>query len=976
MKILEIRQQIRFNLEQLSVKNEHHKFENICRDFSKIRICRNILPATGPVSGGGDNGRDFETYKSPNVIKGFPVAISENSGSTREFDLYFSCSLNKNIFKKIKDDIKNIFLQKDITVSKRDIIYFCTANLQVSKRIKLQNWCKNEFEVELQVFDGESLSELLTDQDLFWIAIEYLHIPAEWSPLPDNKDKWYIEYKQKWIYEQKSPINFADFWQIKCGIRYSTFNDTEKVHLDKWIKAISVFLDSPLPTLKRKAQYEVCVASLRGLNNLNNYKHLVIDYFSNIKNLMDIDDLNDAVVLLSYCYGAFSRTIFSMDKNELYSIFEKLKNHLTYLITYNNNPQIKCLLLERQIRLNLLDIHHGIMHENIQDHFFSDLEKLLPLIEKSPFFPLEFFCEVVNQLYVDWFGSEKRFDNITERIDKLLSNRIGNFAIAESCRDRGIKLYNNGSITKAISEFRKAIYYWSTYETAVGSILGMLTTSEFYNELGLHYAAKYYALGAARLSNFNQDSDGYLIPKSFAQVSKIFYCAGEYLNYFLVAKKFIGINFTFNADYLNLDKNEDLKVMLDICRKFSILSYFFAPSMLSVLKEFKETTFLDESIITDYDLIKNNVSISQEKLWGQLEENFMGKPFSDTGIKRNISWKALSINWTVTFNNDFDSMLAGEEFTAILQIMLVEVSTISLEFLPLSVIVIISLIDGISDIKDESDNSTLIFQISLSKKINIQERYNNCVSYIIDILSKCSVIQQHKLRDIIVELLKETQNNKTFYIWDYQELYKFCISEALFNSLETLHLTPIGVELDFNVKEHERLKQQSKEGLLFDKRQALINVENRYKYLTPMFNIIWRKILKVEKYKQYFVELCGDGYKDWHIMLIVCNTVAQYIVKTSCPQGVSSLSQKEFLSQMRNIIIDANEHVRIRELNIDLISIDKFEIQKKMSFCYIMQTWGLIVNTKTLVFESIKVFMESRYMIFDIDIEHTPIFLC
>ncbi len=87
------------------------------------------------------------------------------------------------------------------------------------------------------------------------------------------------------------------------------------------------------------------------------------------------------------------------------------------------------------------------------------------------------------------------------------------------------------------------------------------------------------------------------------------------------------------------------------------------------------------------------------------------------------------------------------------------------------------------------------------------------------------------------------------------------------------------------------------------------------------------------------------------------------------------LSHKEFLSQIRNIIIDANEHVRIRDLNIDLISIDKFEIQKKMSFCYIMQTWGLIINTKILLFESIKVFMESKYMIFDIDIEHTPILL-
>ena len=55
---------IRFALEQLSVKNQHHDFEHICRYIAKARICRNILPATGPVSKGGDQGRDFETFRS------------------------------------------------------------------------------------------------------------------------------------------------------------------------------------------------------------------------------------------------------------------------------------------------------------------------------------------------------------------------------------------------------------------------------------------------------------------------------------------------------------------------------------------------------------------------------------------------------------------------------------------------------------------------------------------------------------------------------------------------------------------------------------------------------------------------------------------------------------------------------------------------------------------------------------------------
>jgi hypothetical protein len=56
--------QIRFALSQLPARNGHHEFEEACRHLAYARIAPNIVPATGPVSSGGDQGRDFETFHS------------------------------------------------------------------------------------------------------------------------------------------------------------------------------------------------------------------------------------------------------------------------------------------------------------------------------------------------------------------------------------------------------------------------------------------------------------------------------------------------------------------------------------------------------------------------------------------------------------------------------------------------------------------------------------------------------------------------------------------------------------------------------------------------------------------------------------------------------------------------------------------------------------------------------------------------
>ena len=60
----DLKSYIRYQLSQLSAQNAEHVFERLAFDLARVRIASNLLPATGPVQSGGDQGRDFESYHS------------------------------------------------------------------------------------------------------------------------------------------------------------------------------------------------------------------------------------------------------------------------------------------------------------------------------------------------------------------------------------------------------------------------------------------------------------------------------------------------------------------------------------------------------------------------------------------------------------------------------------------------------------------------------------------------------------------------------------------------------------------------------------------------------------------------------------------------------------------------------------------------------------------------------------------------
>jgi Family of unknown function (DUF6119) len=170
-------QQIRFALTRLRSRNAHHQFEDACRHFAVARISRNILPATGPVSAGGDQGRDFETFRSyiGSHLPGSFMAVEHQQ------PVVFACTLQQaGLEAKIREDVAAIAAGEPTEA----VFAFCEADMPVSRRHELTAWASGEHGIALQVIDGTALAELLAHADVFWIAERYLSVPSVFRPAP------------------------------------------------------------------------------------------------------------------------------------------------------------------------------------------------------------------------------------------------------------------------------------------------------------------------------------------------------------------------------------------------------------------------------------------------------------------------------------------------------------------------------------------------------------------------------------------------------------------------------------------------------------------------------------------------------------------------------------------------------------------------------------------------------------------------
>ena len=961
---------IRFELGQLSVLNKQHDFEHICRHLARARICSNILPATGPVSAGGDQGRDFESFRT--YLNSSPISNSSFIGLVSEGPIAFACTTTEkdSLVQKIKSDIATIMGSGEKVIS---IHYFYTEDLPVARRHELQKWAKDNHNIHLEIYDGQAISELLSDREVFWIAERYLNIPSDIYPPPVTVDeKWYQDLLDAWSNPDYPPDNYADFFQLKSALRYATYTESVKNNLTFWINLMeSLTLHTPMAPLKRKATYEIAVASLRGLGTLIGYEQRLREYFNDIPSLSQLSDIEDTNVLLTFCIGAYRQSAVQLKEAELSNWKNQIIDKIESELNATDNSDRRCTLLR--------DRAHRYITPGPRDKDAPDINRaiscwleLSSIVEHAYLFPLDNFSdELTNLLSLPLAINEHPdFHEVTKLIDEVLEKRYGGFIAAEKCRDRALALYEKGEILQALNEIHIAKIKWFADETIKGSVLATRFAERCYQELGLAFAAKYYALISSYIAlNSPDESISKYASAALIDVAFSDYIQGAFCGFFDFSDVGILAYRAFSREQYPPDVITEIERTVFHSTIVRVISQHLAPEFLDFvngrISKWEGLKEFFDAIVPLAEKEWKDITLSQ--LWQKLEDKMLGRPFSDVGKDRTIRFTALGVTWNFKWDNTYELTSASEEFLAVLQIILADFANIDLCLLRTTVDIEID-VNTDSKILIESlpSNELIRYRIKIPLDKNQDYQDTELFGIVTAILSDVSLLPRDQFLNHLESALRQGLSGKTFFIQRYRTLYCRFINSSDFDLSDRKSKSIPQIEREFHPIMHHQLEWFCGPGPGYSRESSIEALNNRYKDSIISIRYTLNRLLQNPLFKQTVTSLKKDGWLDWHILLSVALATVNYRVnKQLYPSQDMHEYQRLFMDVLYQEEDASLEPVPVTEFNKEKLRFHLFS-----SMASTLKQNGLEIHQSTPDFIAISDFLGQRYNYWTDDIEH------
>jgi hypothetical protein len=882
---VQVAQYIRFALEQLPGENGHHRFEQLCLHLARKRIYPNLVPSTGPVSAGGDQGADFESYSVGNVTNSDSPFFARVSHER----VIFACSLEKNVSKKIKDDLRAASQLSDQFTK---LVFFSIWDLPIGKRHNLQSFARQTFQMELEVFDARAISDLLADTEVYWIALQYLSIPSDLilaTPKTGNEDY------EKALKADIDPLHLtpSEFFLIKDAVRFATFSPDHQSDLPALLKKIRLFRRHPTPRIQRKAFYEEFVAALRGMEAVQGFQADLEQYLSAILSTNDPSELEDASFILTYAAGATVRGLLPVELSFVAAWKEKVLDRVDTLLA--ERPTLSgrnCALLFVKGYLTLLDWTEALTQEgDVQTQRSLAASRAVPIwrsmIKKArnaPMFPLERFGKLLSQL-VGYIGDAQDFMKLVSETDSLLVVRVGKHKLAEQAFERSKSLLSAGRILDAIDELHAAHLHAFTKETANQYVHFCIFLAGMYSQVGLYCAAKCYALAAAFAAlRLEDESLRSLAYRGLAEAASCDHAHGASLSYFLAAAAFVHV-----SDQYSMSGSE--KIRQSEWARVDYYCLLLTRASALVGRELHE--FLRQKILPTLGLdeIYDETAPMLEKAFdfhdlSKLAEKAISEgimpPFSDVGVKRRLAWEQLGIRWFIDWPNDYETARVAESFISALQIFLVDMRNTELSLLPADVYVSIELHDDKFTIETRPDNEQVRLRVRLERaqsgRKDLRDHTQMVHAVGASVLKVVSALSHERFLQIYETHAREGLHAKLIPQVSYDRLFDEFYSPSFLHELQE---RTKGIELGLpgsTIRTNASLAGSLGTHPEYSSKQSRRAITRRYERIPKLLKYTLPRLLADNAFCRNVSTLKKKGWKDWHILLATANIRQNYVV--------------------------------------------------------------------------------------------------
>jgi hypothetical protein len=937
---------IRFQLGQLASTNQHHTFERISEWIARRRLSSNIIPATGPVSAGGDQGRDAETFFTtlPSELPGAGGWI----GTASSEPLVVASTVQKSDLRgKIKSDVNKICSEGE-PVSR--LAFFSVEDVPVSVRHDMQAYARNEYDVRLEIFDGQAVATQLADPDLIWVAERYLQLPSHLVPEPEkNIPDWYQSTLQALRENGRSLITAGDFSTIRHGLRYATFNREARPDLPEWLAYARQIVSSNRNGVGRiseeismRARYEIVVASLCGMNALTGLEPDIRDFVKYATTSDNPALIEDAVALSMYCGSAWERHIGNIDVEELQSFGDALTHHINALLADVNpdtHPMRTAQLLAadafhacrprwadvprsqpgelpspEEVTQQVFELRkHGLLPDlggasqlvelELAMTKFAALGDFLP---RAPVFPVERMCDLF-ELLTPLFIHDDRYDQVREAFDAAIARVEGDNAVADRCRRRALALRKAGEPLKALQQFHDAKVNWWHGDTMRGSLLAVRMIAQIHSELGLLLAAKQYALAAATVAHASGDNAVQdLIPEALAQASEYCYQSGAWFDAVDIGHVAILAHANLAEHPFDHDEHPSLSRVESTFGFVLMGAELYWPEIVDLLDPVLTDIGYTEAVHQMVNAARPATPWTEEEFLRLVDDQLHGRPFSDAGPIRHISFAALDTHWHITARNERRAVLACERFAAAAQVLLAELAT-STEILLLDTDIEVEIsidtpLDRTSLVRMRADNTSTRCTAYLppwTPQPDLQELHEATIRALVELLLNVTVSPAEKFMKVVEDVFERGLVHKLNFGRPYDESADL-IKEERYRERSRLPQGPLGGICE-TPAQAEALRQIDSPGPGYNHDEALSWIKERYEWLPTLMSRTLPTLRGNTEIRQTLITLRSRGWLDWHLVLAVYNVCLNYRARPFTHKSRSTVDIRSAVAQLARI---------------------------------------------------------------------------
>lgn len=603
-------------------------------------------------------------------------------------------------------------------------------------------------------------------------------------------------------------FSLGKVYKVISWSRYYRQHKNLEGHKEIWVKVLLGHLnhlDTP-DFCKKDVLYELIFLKLQPTLRFNfkepdasNIDTLSKQYFGLVPEQFDDNNtIEDAVTLFSILKTANRFDLIDISDATFEEWLVKIEICLKEKILADNKNH-KCSYLESYSFLQLtIRYPEADNKEEVFEESMSVIRQIIGLSEEAPLYSFSNLYERINGVLkglIQFDANEdsdtiiKNLEALSDELAPIVQEREGKFSLANKFRDRGVQYLKSSRrkvLLKALDYFHRAKSLLFQEETKEGFILVLLNISQVYNVIGFNMAAKYYALAGFYIS-IGEERYFDKVPRSIALIHHYDFSQGAWVNCMMDLEQFIKHDGELTGVW-DIDENVALrKVLLDYA--FVLYSAPIISNQTSVLVNQKllELGFLKGYMDMFIDGLKNQLPTRTEVL-NFIKSKNVDSPLNDLGTHRKIKFEAYDFLWVIEFENNYEPNILGEEFCALLQILLVELKTHFPE---------VSFEKEIKEIQTnliesehplpperlEETNKAIKWKLFLPKIQKPKPFYPIVISAIISLMREL-VEEETELSLILEKLLREHDfGSKVPVVQPYDNLYKTLFSVDDYDSL-------------------------------------------------------------------------------------------------------------------------------------------------------------------------------------------------